>query len=273
MDKISEFFKELKDRVSNPLFFSFIIGWIGFNWKIVIGLLFYSIQQLQKDGYSSYQNLILTESNFYCSFLWPFLIALGYTFVFPIFRNLIHMSNAWNQKWGTEKTLSILKDGKISVSKYIQLREVYEKRRLTIEEVLQKESEFVTENERLKSELSIRQSKINAFEKEKQHFQYMNDINRVMDGDWWFKIGDEENNTRVIISQGKVYSNKGFKKDIHLYNIDYISFNPDTYGFIIIFTEVKDERKYAEIFWVQPDFKIFKNKSNKGRITLMKKDD
>ena len=129
MEKISEFFKELRDRFSNPLFFSFIVGWLAINWKIVIGLFFYSMQQLEKDGYYSYFDLITKNSTITSTFCYPFTIALGYTFLVPIIRNWISMFNAWNQRWGSKKTLKISEEGQISVSKYIKLREIYEKRR------------------------------------------------------------------------------------------------------------------------------------------------
>jgi len=127
MDKVSEFFKELKNRFSNPLFFSFVIGWLVVNWKIVVGLLFYSNAQLQKDGYSSYFDLIFKTSNFEKTFFFPLLIAIGYTFFFPIIRNLIAMFNAWNHKVGNKKVLEISNEGKISVSKHKKLRHVYDK--------------------------------------------------------------------------------------------------------------------------------------------------
>ena len=153
MDKLSEFFKELKDRFSNPLFFSFIVGWLAINWKIVVGLFFYSQSQLQRDGYSSYFELIIKTSNWKSTFALPFFIALLYTFLFPIIRNWIAMFNAWNQKWGTERTLKISKEGKISVSKYIKLRQIYDQRRLVIEEVLEKESSHLIENEKLRTQM------------------------------------------------------------------------------------------------------------------------
>jgi hypothetical protein len=54
MDKLSDFFKDLKERVSAPLFSSFALAWLIFNWKIPIALFFYKNQNLSADGYNSY---------------------------------------------------------------------------------------------------------------------------------------------------------------------------------------------------------------------------
>lgn len=274
MDKISEFFKELKDRFSNPLFFSFILGWLAINWKIVIGLIFYSLPQLQTDGYSSYQNLIIKESNFYNSFLVPFIIALAYTFLFPIFRNWINIFNAWNQKWGTQKVLNISKDGKISVSKYIQLREVYQKRQQTIEDVLEKESAYVEQNEELKNELNKSQAKCKTSEDEIQNIKYINDISIFMEGDWLFRIGTANDLTRVIIKKGDVYLNRDFTLGPHLYAIKHLAYNTHNYELIVIFEDITLHRKLlTEVFHSQSGLKVFKNNSNKGAIMEMRKED
>lgn len=273
MDKISEFFKELKDRISNPLFFSFIVGWIVVNWKIVVGLLFYSITQLEKDGYTSYQNLIITESNICNSFLWPFVIALGYTFLFPIIRNWIHIFNAWNQKWGTEKTLAISKDGKVSVNRYIQLRELYEKRKLTIEEVLEKEASYLKENENLISLNRELNEKIREKEREEERRRYLNDINQFMEGEWLFRIGTSNEDRKVVINKGNVYLNDDYSRGEALYQIINLVHNPFNYETIILFRDINRSIILTEVF--SSDFQsiTFKNKSNKGAIMKMKKMD
>jgi len=274
MDKISEFFKELKDRFSNPLFFSFIVAWMALNWKIIVGLMFYKLPELKNDGYSSFLDLINKTSNIYNSLLYPFLIALLYTFLFPIIRNCIAMFNAWNQKWGNEKTLSISKDGKISVAKYIQLREIYEKRKLTIEEVLEKESTYLKENETLKSDLSTSAMKAKKSEDEMELIKYLNDINRFMEGDWLIRIGSSHDMTRVKILGGKIYENKDFSLGAHIYTINHLAYNTFNYEMILILTDLQTSDKIlTEVFRAEVHFKVFKNKSNKGGIMEMKKED
>jgi hypothetical protein len=54
IEKPNDLLKELKDRLSNPLIFSFIIAWLFFNWQITVGLLLYKNDQLIRDGYFFY---------------------------------------------------------------------------------------------------------------------------------------------------------------------------------------------------------------------------
>lgn len=274
MDKLSEFFKELKDRFSNPLFFSFVIGWLAINWKIVTGLFFYSQSQLNQDGYSSYFDLILKTSNWKTTFVFPLAIALVYTFLFPIIRNWIGMFNAWNQKWGTEKTLNISKDGKISVSKYIRLREVYDQRRLLIEDVLNKESGLLTENEKLRTQTMELQNKLNEQQEITQQYNSNND-SRYMNGDWILKIGSELESKRVIISNGAIYANDQYQRGPQLFQIHNIAFNTANHEFIMLYEELANPGKiFGEVFQTRSGYiSHLKNKSNKGVIIELRKDD
>jgi len=274
MDKLSEFFKELKDRFSNPLFFSFIVGWLAINWKIVIGLFFYSQTELDKDGFSSYFDLVLKTSNWKNTFAFPFLIALIYTFIFPIVRNWISMFNAWNQKWGTEKTLNISKDGKISVSKYIKLRDVYEQRRLLIEDVLQKESIHLAENEKLRTQLLELQNKLNALQDILQQYKNNNDL-RYMNGDWILKTGSALDPKRVLIHDGIIYANEKYERGPHLFKIHEIAFNSLNQEFVMLYEEMDNRNKiFGEVFQTRSDnITHLRNKSNKGVIMELRKDD
>jgi hypothetical protein len=35
-DKVADFFKDVKERFSSPLFSSFIIAWLIINWKVPV---------------------------------------------------------------------------------------------------------------------------------------------------------------------------------------------------------------------------------------------
>jgi hypothetical protein len=275
MDKISEFFKELKDRFSNPLFFSFFVGWLAFNWKIVIGLFFYSTTDLEKDGYHSYIDLIYKTSTIVNTFCLPVTVALFYTFGFPIVRNWIAMFNAWIQKWGNKRVLKISEDGKISVSKYIRLREVYEKRRLLIEEVLEKESSYIIENEQLKSEKLALHNKLNEFNNQLQRINDNNEVNRIMGGNWIIKIGTAIEPRRVSIAGPTIYANDDYKRGDALFRIEAIAYNNLSQEIIMIFENLKENNKlFTEVFTLRSDDpRVLKNKSNTGIIMNMRKED
>src|SRR5688500_18619166 len=103
MDKLSDFFKDLKERVSAPLFSSFALAWLIFNWKIPIALFFYKNQNLSADGYNSYIDLI-SKNIIPANTLWkPLLAALFYTFGYPVIRTYILAFNTkiktWSNTW------------------------------------------------------------------------------------------------------------------------------------------------------------------------------
>ena len=85
------------------------------------------------------------------SLTYPLLIALGYTFLFPFFRNGILIFNSWIKAWGSTFSIRFYKSGKISIEEYIQLRDTYAKRTILLEETLKKESKYLQENEDLKN--------------------------------------------------------------------------------------------------------------------------
>jgi hypothetical protein len=78
-------------------------------------------------GYKSIFDLIATETQ--CNYSWgiPLFFAVLYTFAAPLFRNVINAFNAWMTKWGNKWFFSISKDSYISTSRFLKLREKYEK--------------------------------------------------------------------------------------------------------------------------------------------------
>lgn len=183
MDKITDFFKDLKERISNPLFSSFIVSWLIFNWKIIVGLFFYDNNELKVDGYSSYLDFIsrnLINSNT----IWkPLGAALIYTFIFPFIRNFILAFNSWIKAWGNVWNLSLSKTSKVSISKYMELREVYQKRTSLLEDVLEKEGAYIKEYEEERNKVLQLTNDKNANLKELQKWQTINDVTQL-NGEW-----------------------------------------------------------------------------------------
>lgn len=90
MEKISELFKEFKDRLSSLLFMSFIIAWCFINREVVISLTMYKTEELRLDGYVSYVETIQKKTSTWKSIWKPLLCAVGYTFLYPFIRNFIY---------------------------------------------------------------------------------------------------------------------------------------------------------------------------------------
>jgi hypothetical protein len=148
MDKLIDFFKDVKVRISSPLISSFIIAWSVINWRVPISLIFYRQPELKIDGYDSYFELIsgIPLAKY---FLWPFFIALFYTFIFPFVRNCIHAFNSWVNKWGLKWEYSISKEASISMDNFYKLKKELDTKSGLVNEALEHSNKMEKENGKL----------------------------------------------------------------------------------------------------------------------------
>jgi len=207
MDKISDFIKELKGRLSSPLISSYIISWIVINWKVTIGILFYKISDLKLDGYTSFMDLVTKNVTVTTGVLLPTLVAFIYTFIYPLLRNCILAFNSWTKSWGDEWNLKIMKGSKIPMLKYIQLKENYQVQSKLLEETIEKESYFNTENKTLHQRISEITNTVDNLSAELKIWKSANDVN-VIKGEWEFSLkqslGDEKIINRLHIDGNSI---------------------------------------------------------------------
>jgi hypothetical protein len=127
MDKVSDFFKELKERVSNPLILSFIISWLIWNWKIPIALLFYKPIDLRADHYDSFIDLIKKNNvngyHFWCAVLF----AICYTLLYPIVKQGVLIVGTFFDKHGTSYSLKYVKSAVVPFIDIIKERDEKQK--------------------------------------------------------------------------------------------------------------------------------------------------
>ncbi|WP_436486723.1 hypothetical protein [Chitinophaga sp. ARDCPP14] len=157
MEKITDFFYDLRDRTSNPLFVSFIIAWLVYNWKIPVVLTLYHLGDLQLEGYKSYVQYISGNLEPWRSFFTPFCYAVGYTLFFPPIRMFIMAfmtliktkSNSWN--------LEISKTGKISSAHFIKLRQKYIDQTKLVSDVIENESSAIQKLAEINDKVNVLQ--------------------------------------------------------------------------------------------------------------------
>ena len=162
--------------------------------KILVGLFFYNNSELKLDGYNSYIDFV--SNNLHSSnTIWkPLGAALIYTFIFPFVRNCILAFNSWIKAWGSSWTLSLSKTSKISIAKYVQLREVYQSRTALLQEVLDKEGAYSKEYEEEKNKvLQLTNEKNNTYS-ELQKWKAVNDITQL-NGEWEIHYPSSEQHT------------------------------------------------------------------------------
>lgn len=250
MDKILDFLKELKARASNPLISSFIISWLFVNWRILIGLIFYTNEQLKIDGYKSKIELIYlnyTRTNY---LILPVILALAYTVLFPFVKNYVQAFNSWIHSWGSDLELKYAKKGKISVEKYLQLREIYSGRITELEKAIQVESTLFVENQELKAKItSLSNDKFSlneqlSFIKEKSTIISYN-------GEWKMKyqnMDGEVKYERAWISNSDISVLNEKSTYVPLFKITSITYNPVTMEYVWIIEEIKTTRIYFIFF-------------------------
>lgn len=201
MDKVSDFLKDLKDRASSPFFSSFLLSWLIFNWRILLVLFFYSQNDLRNQGYSSYINFIEKNTTVTSNVISPTIAAFLYTFIYPIFRNVVITFNSWVKSWGSRWSISVGKGAKISVEKYIRLRETYEERTMILEKVIADESETRAKYEEIKNELELNKVEKNKLDSEVRKWDEATQVNQL-NGFWELKYISKNTVYRIDISNG-----------------------------------------------------------------------
>ncbi len=206
---ISELYKELKIRVSNPLISSFIISWLIINWRIPIALIFYKHDELCKDGLISYFDLIVKNFSTVNSIYIPISAALIYTFVFPLIKTLISAFYTYIQKISENWNLRISKGGSIPINKYLDLRSEFIRQQAELKELIDTESE--TKKKLEKAEIDI----VNLTDSNTKYFYELNKWRTANDfskleGKWEFTIFNNitknEIKSTLLINNHGVYS-------------------------------------------------------------------
>lgn len=187
MEKVKDILSNIRERFSNPLLFSFLCSWLVINWKISVGLLWYDPTQLEKHGYVSFFDLIEHNLNTNDSIYKPLIFAIAYTILAPVLKVFIKAFYSWTSKWGETWNLRIIDGGKISISKFLKLREEYHNNISQLEKVIEGESEYVEQNEELSRKLNDMQIELNRSKKEyidlEERIREFNDV-QFLDGIW-----------------------------------------------------------------------------------------
>src|SRR5216684_1485708 len=102
MEKINEIVNSIKERLSNPFIFSFLVAWFTYNWKIPVALIWYSQPELKADGYNGFFDLIGKQALTTNSVVYPIGFAVAYILFNPLIRILINAFNAWMTGWGSK---------------------------------------------------------------------------------------------------------------------------------------------------------------------------
>lgn len=225
MEKIIEIFNSIKERISNPLIFSFISSWLILNWPITICLIWYDTKQIQNEGYSSIFEFIKDKINTTDSLFNPFYFAISYTFLMPVIKIFIKAFYSWTSKLSENWNLKILDGGKISINTYLNLRADHEKRSKILEEVIAKESTYLEDYNKANTELFGIKNHLNEVTERlnvnETYFKQLQDY-RILDGTWEVTFdsptGGQSKET-AFIDSGKYYTVTTFGNKVQKFEI------------------------------------------------------
>lgn len=148
-DHISDFFKNLRERFSNPFFSAFIVAWLFLNWQVPLALLAYDTTMLKSDGYVSYADMIRKTVQGDNAFLYPLLVAILY----PLARNLLNAVHGWFKSWGSRLYFWAAGGGKVSVQEYIKMRHNFQERQAVLEKLVANHTNVINQVDAKQNEL------------------------------------------------------------------------------------------------------------------------
>ncbi|HQQ97643.1 MAG TPA: hypothetical protein PLX35_10285 [Cyclobacteriaceae bacterium] len=176
MERSSEIFNSIKERLSNPFIFSFIASWLVYNWRIAVALFWYNSQSIKTAGYADILEFIVSELQQEGSLKYPLYFSVAITLAIPILRITFTTFNAAITRLGNYLFFRISKESSISTSRYLQLRDRYLQSLDQLESVIKAEGDY---------ELRYReiQSKMKRLEEDSDVLKKMKD-EEFLQGKW-----------------------------------------------------------------------------------------
>lgn len=136
IENIKDVVKNFRERLASPFFFSFIVTWLLFNWKVTVALLWYNAELFSRKN-SDLISFIESKTSNWQSIWIPLISATLYT---GLIRNLISAFITWSSRWGSNWNLEIGKNSKVSMEKFLTYRNLYIKTTRDLEIILKDES-------------------------------------------------------------------------------------------------------------------------------------
>ncbi|WP_029275290.1 hypothetical protein [Pedobacter borealis] len=123
--EFSDIIEDLKSRITNPFTSSFIISWLITNYQIPLSLFFYKQDDIAKDGYKSYFDLITSKQEWWNMFTVPLICAFIYTFIFPWIKYGINWYRAWVEVLDSNRIKKVELQKLVTLSKHNTLKEKF----------------------------------------------------------------------------------------------------------------------------------------------------
>lgn len=181
MDRVTEIYNAIKERLTSPFIFSYIVAFFTYNWKVTVALLFYNQQEIEAAGYSSLFKFIQDNANHTDTLLCPLLFAALYTLIYPFLKLGINAFQTWIGVLDERLSLNISKGHKIPVAKYLELKAEVNVQSERLQQVLNDDSANKTEIAELNNKLAESESEMERTKTALQRVEHdLNDHKRQL---------------------------------------------------------------------------------------------
>lgn len=167
MDEIKDFFKDLQERVTSPVFGSFIISWLICNWDLVLLILFNNADTLKQDRYALIY-LSFKNHSIYHLLILPLFGSIVYVLGYPYLKNWVKKYNAQKKAKNEHEILLATTGYSIPLERYIEQLDTLEKEKaklanLVVEQAIVREerNEAVSKMNQIKMEANEKENRIN----------------------------------------------------------------------------------------------------------------
>lgn len=137
MEKVTEFFKNLTERVSNPLLSSYLVSFLIVNWKFTIAIFLYNRSSIVDIGYKNYFDLVQKEVNGW----YPLFFAICFTASFPWIKYIIKVYIGVIKSKADTVYYRKTSDHTMPISKFQQVKEEYDKQNKQLEVIVAQEKD------------------------------------------------------------------------------------------------------------------------------------
>ena len=204
-EKIKDIFNNIKERLSNPFLFSFLIAFLVYNWEITLAIFYNDSEQIKAEGYKSIFEFVRKKWEYNGKLFMPIIIALGYTFVFPIFRILVNGYQTFFSKVGEKLDLYFSRGGQVSIDKFLVLRKSYNTKIDELVKIIKDESSLQEKNGVLlteKNELNTKYNHLRQLVDDSENSNFLN-------GKWRLEKNDLSVESVPFTSVKKMYFKNG----------------------------------------------------------------
>lgn len=230
MDDFKDFFKDLRDRVSNPFFTSFIISWLLTNWPITIAIIFYDDADVKADGFRSFYQLIKFYATPMTVLVEPLFWAIVVTYSFPYVKSIIKLHNAKIVAQNESDILKKTNSQSVSLVRYSEMLDETKKSQQELADLIESQSSIKIENIKLQGELNDKGMEL--IELDKRHKEYGNYIESLKQVSFLDILQGTWTTTRVNWGGGKevwhIENDFLIIEDKEYYYLRNLTYNPFT---------------------------------------------